>query len=255
MDQPNEVIKQARALLEHDERINLHPSPIEISVCDGSLILKGEVENLTTKRCALQLLRNKSMIGIHRLVDQLMVKPAEHRDDGALRDALCQALLADSTFHNCTLLARVKTGAEQELEQGGFETWQQADREPSGLIKISIAAGTVSLEGKVPTPSHKHLIEAMSWWLRGCRNVANKLEVDPAREETDGELSDALRLILEKDRFVEADQIRIDIQNRVMTLYGFVATREEKERVEGNAWSLSSIAEVINQIEVRKLEV
>lgn len=254
MTTQDEVIKQARAVLEHDERINLHRSPIGINARNGTLVLEGEVEDITTKKCALQLLRNKGIAGAETLVDRLTVKPTEQRGDGALRDALRQALLEDSTFHNCTLQVRTKEVNGPGSEGAEFETWQQADREPSGLVQISVEEGVVTLEGHVPSPSHKYFIGAMSWWLRGCRNVENYLEVVPAREETEEELAEALRLIMEKDRLVEADQIRIDIQNRVITLTGFVAAEEEKDRAAADAWCLSGVADVINRIEVRNLE-
>ncbi|ADE13972.1 transport-associated protein [Nitrosococcus halophilus Nc 4] len=253
MSTQDDTIKQVKAVLEYDERINLHRSPIEVSVRNGTLILEGEVEDLTTKKCALQLLRNRKLADVTELVDRLTVRPTEHRGEGALRDALCQSLLEDLTFHNCTLQGRAQEGGGQGLEKVDFETWQQADREPSGLVQISVEEGVVTLEGHVPSPSHKYLIGAMSWWLRGCRNVENHLEVVPAREETEEELADALRLILEKDRLVEADQIRVDIQDRVITLRGLVATEEEKGMAETNAWCLSGMTDVVNQIQVRTL--
>lgn len=123
------------------------------------------------------------------------------------------------------------------------------------MVKISVIEGAVILEGHVPRPAHKHLVEAIGWWLRGCRNVENYLEVIPAAEETDAELTDALRLVLEKDRLIENDQIRADIQDQAITLKGFVATEEEKAMVEADAWCLSGVKEVLNQTEVRKLEV
>ncbi|QBQ53130.1 BON domain-containing protein [Nitrosococcus wardiae] len=250
----DDIIKQARAILEYDERINLHRSPIEISIRNGTLMLAGEVEDLTTKKCALQLLRNQQLAGVSTFVDRLTVRPTEQRGDGALRDTLCRALLEESTFRNCTLQGRAKevAGQGQGFKKVDFETWQQADREPSGLVQISVEEGAVILEGHVPSPSHKYLIGTMSWWLRGGRNVENRLEVVPAREETEEELVDGLRLILEKDRLVEADQIRIDIRNRVITLTGWVATEEEKGMAEADAWCLSGVADVVNQIEVRK---
>lgn len=255
MNKQGETIKQARAILEYDDRVNLHHSPIEIGIADGSLILEGEVGDVVTKKCASQLLRKKNLAGVAKVVDRLTIKPTEHRGDGDLQEALCQSLLTDSTFHNLTLQVRAKEEHSPERERVEFETWQTADREPSGIVKISVIEGVVILEGHVPSPAHKHLIEAISWWLRGCRNVENYLEVIPATEETDAELTDALRLVLEKDRLIEDDQIRIDTQDRVITLKGFIATAEEKAMVEADAWCLSGVKEVLNQIEIRKLEV
>jgi osmotically-inducible protein OsmY len=123
------------------------------------------------------------------------------------------------------------------------------------LVTITVEEGIVILAGNVPSPSHKYLIEATAWRLRGCRDVKNHLEVVPPRDEVAGELPEALRLILEKDRLVEADQIRISVQDKVIILEGFVVTEEEKEMAEADAWCLSAVEEVINKIEVKKTEV
>ncbi len=255
MGKQDEIIKQARAILEYDKRINLRRSPIGINSSDGELILTGEVSDVVTKKCALQLLRRKNFGSVTQVVDRLTIRPMEHLGEGAMQEALCQALLEDSTFHDITIQARAKEEHTQQTEKIEFATWQEAGREPKGIVKISVKEGRVNLEGYIPSPSHKHLIEIMSWWLRGCRDVENHLQVMPPREETATELADALRLILEKDRLVEASQIQIDTQSRVITLKGFVATKEERAMVEADAWCLSGVEDVINQIEVRKLEV
>lgn len=251
----DETIKQARAILEYDERVNLHRFPIEIDIADGNLVLTGEVAGVVAKKCALQLLRRNALSGVTQLVDRLTIKPTEHQGDGAMQDALRQALLEDTTFHDITIQVRAKEAHTQAVERVEFETWQEAKHEPKGKVKISVIEGIVRLEGHVPSPSHRHLIEAISWWLRGCRNVENRLAVRPAREETAAELTDALRLILEKDRLVEADQIQIDTQGRAITLKGFVATEEEQAMIEADAWSLFNAEDVVNRIETRKLEV
>jgi hypothetical protein len=64
----------------------------------------------------------------------------------------------------------------------------------------------------------------------------------PPRDEVAGELPEALRLILEKDRLVEADQIRINVQDKTIILEGFVATEEEKEMAEADAWCLYRVS-------------
>jgi osmotically-inducible protein OsmY len=72
--------------------------------------------------------------------------------------------------------------------------------------------GTVLLEGKVPSFSHQRLAGVLAWWVPGRQNVLNCLEAVPPEEDNDDEVTDAVRLVLEKDPFVNAGQIRISTQ-------------------------------------------
>jgi osmotically-inducible protein OsmY len=75
--------------------------------------------------------------------------------------------------------------------------------------------------------------------------------VVPPEEDSDDEVTDALRLVLETDPLVPADQIGIRTRNHVVTLEGVVTTEEEKKRAELDAWYLFAVDRVINHIEVR----
>jgi osmotically-inducible protein OsmY len=99
--------------------------------------------------------------------------------------------------------------------------------------------------------SHKRLAGVLAWWTPGCRDVVNSLYVEPAEEDNDGEVVDALRLALEMDPLVDAAQIRARCRNYVVTLDGFVRTEEERRQAERDAWCLFAVDRVVNRIEVR----
>ena len=80
--------------------------------------------------------------------------------------------------------------------------------------------------------------------------MVNSLEVVPPEEDSDDEVSDALRLVLEKDPLVLADQIRTGVSNWVVALVGLVGGEEEK-MAELDAWYLFAAGKVINRIEVK----
>jgi osmotically-inducible protein OsmY len=81
--------------------------------------------------------------------------------------------------------------------------------------------------------------------------VINGLGVTPPEEDNDGEISDAVRLALEKDPLVNPDQIRVSTRNAVVTLQGQVPTQSECEAAEFDAWYVFGVDKVINQIRVR----
>ena len=65
-------------------------------------------------------------------------------------------------------------------------------------------------------------------------------------------LPDALRLVLETDPLVPADQIGIRAHDGVVTLEGLVIREEERRRAEFDAWCLFGVKNVINRIEVER---
>jgi osmotically-inducible protein OsmY len=109
----------------------------------------------------------------------------------------------------------------------------------------------ITLDGEVLSLSHKRLAGVLAWWTPGCRDVVNGLEVMPPEEDSDDEVADALRLVLEKDPLVHADQIRASVSNWVVTLEGLVGDEEEKKMAELDAWYLFAVDKVINRIEVK----
>jgi osmotically-inducible protein OsmY len=74
---------------------------------------------------------------------------------------------------------------------------------------VEVTDGVVTLNGDVPSLSHKRLAGALAWWVPGCRDVVNGLEEVPPEEDNDDELTDAVRLVLEKNPFVNATKIRV----------------------------------------------
>jgi len=91
----------------------------------------------------------------------------------------------------------------------------------------------------------------LAWWTPGCRDVVNSLDVVPPEEDNDDEVVDALRLVLEMDPLVQAEQITASCRNYVVTLEGYVRTGEERRQAERDAWALFAVDNVVNRIEVR----
>jgi osmotically-inducible protein OsmY len=97
---------------------------------------------------------------------------------------------------------------------------------------------------------HRLFAGVLAWWTPGRRDVINALALEPRYEERDDEVTEALRLALEADPLLEADQIRPHTRDWVVTLEGAVPTEEQRRRAELDAWSLSGIDGVVNRLQV-----
>ena len=59
-----------------------------------------------------------------------------------------------------------------------------------------------------------------------------------------------MRIALEKDPFVDAEQVRVGVRHRTVRLTG-VLPREARDAAEWDAWYVFGVDDVINEIEAR----
>lgn len=235
-------LKSVRAALERDPSINLHRWPVALDMTDDRvMVLAGEVQSLAAKKRALELAGGAP--DVHGVVDRLFVVPAERKGDGEMQETLLQLLLGTVDFRNCTVRA---------LRKGQSVVVQAATGpDPSGDIGVSVADGVVALDGWVISLSHKRMLGALAWWVPGCRDVRDALEVLPPEEDNDDEITDALSLVLERDPMIlHPEQIRVGTHDRVVTLEGLVGTETERTRAEQDAWCLFDVGQVVNRLVV-----
>ena len=233
------VRKQVHAALERESRINLHRHPVKIETADGTVTLEGEVADVAAKKLALQLAA--AVQGVHGVVDRLRVNPGERRGDGAVRDSAARLLLEQPELRGCSLTVGTN---------GKTEVLRRVSHDPAGDIRLSVTDGVILLEGTVISQSHLRFAGALAWWTRGRRDVINGLEVRPACEDRDDEISEVMHLVLEADPEVDADLIRTNCNGKVVFLDGAVPTELQKRRAELDAWSLTAIRGVVNRLEV-----
>jgi osmotically-inducible protein OsmY len=241
MSAAEEVLKAVRAAFEHETRINLHRYPVHMDMSNGDLLLEGEMEHVAAKKIALGLAA--AVPGVNGIVDRLRVVPAQRMGDGAIRDHVRDALLQDLALETFTI--RVRDGEV-------VTTCRESFQEPSGIIEVIVEDGVVTLDGQVPSLSHKRLAGVLAWWVPGSRDVINILEIVPPEDDNDDEITDAVRLVLEKDPFVNADQIRVNTRNAIVTLEGLVTNQQMKDMAEFDAWYVFGVERVINLLKVRE---
>jgi osmotically-inducible protein OsmY len=187
--------------------------------------MEGEVEHIMAKKRALEVAA--ALPGVGRIVDRLRLIATVRTQDGEIRDHVCNALLAENLLGSCAIWAIVK---------GRPEVVRETDQGMEGSIDVEVNDGVVVLNGAVPSLSAKRLAGVLAWWVPGSRDVVNGIEVSPPEEDNDDEVIDAVRLVLEKDPFVNASQIRVRCSNYAVTLEGLVRNEAQRHMAEADAW-------------------
>lgn len=234
------VLDRIRAAFEKEIRINLHRYPIKLAFAGDDLVLTGELEDVAAKKRALELAA-RAAPGVG-LVDRLRVTTAQTMSDVELRDHVIKVLLEEPALEHCMLHSRLP----HELQ-----THRDGMPQPVGTIVVEVRDGVVTLNGEVPSLSHKRLVGVLAWWVAGCRDVVNGLAEVPAQQDNDDELAEAVRLVLEKDPLVNATKTQIRSRNGVVTLDGLVPNETMQRAAERDAWFVLGVRDVVNRIQVK----
>lgn len=226
-----DLVAALLAALEQDPDINLHESPIHVTYHD-SLRLEGEVANIIVKRKARRIAMQLS--GLTDIEDHLKLRPGERRTGKALLDAVVGALSQEPAFRDIA----VRPGAVTE-------------RGPGGRIGVEVQGCVVRLDGQVGSLSHRRLAEVIAWWVPGSCDVHNHVRVQPAEKDNDDEISDAVRMVLEKDPLLHAETLGVHTVNRAVTLAGSVHSDEQRRMAIYDCWYVPGVHEVHDRMQVQ----
>ena len=234
-----DILERVRHALASEPRIGPQAAPVAMDYADGALTLEGEVGNVAAKKLALE--HAAAIPGVAGIVDRLRVTPAEPMGDRQIRDLVRDALLQEPALGETALI---------EVVKGEDLTVREPAERRRGWIRVSVAEGIVTLDGEAPSLGHKRLAGVLAWWVPGSRDVINGLGVEPDEADSDDEIADAVRLILEKDPFVDAGQVRVGARNAVVKLTGLVPTESERHMAEFDSWYVFGVDRVENRLEV-----
>jgi osmotically-inducible protein OsmY len=234
-----ELRDKALTAIRSEPRIGPHFKPAALKIdSDGTATIQAEVDNIAIKRLALE--RLAAIKGIGAIVDRLRVKPAQTMSDDGILDHLRKAYYVEPAF------AALKI---KERKAGKLKLVQDAP-EPRGEIEIEVKKGVVILNGRVPGLASKRLAGVLAWWIPGSRDVINGIAVEPPEEDAPIRIEEAVRIVLDKDPFVDASQVRVGVRNRTVRLTGAVRSREARDAAEWDAWYVFGVDDVINELEV-----
>ena len=244
------ILKKIRAALEREPRVRFDQHPIEIffNEVDDTVTLQGEAPDVAAKKLTLEFAA--AVPGVRGVVDRLRVAPGERMSDEEIRNHIRDAFIQEPAFSNCSIRVQTKEGSQTFNDPSEKRGDMRIIVGGGMALQEGLDEGVVLLEGQAPSLSHKRLAGALAWWVPGSRDVLNCLEVVPPEEDNDDEITDAVKIILDKDPFVDDVQILVVTRNRVVTLEGAVRSEGEKDMAEFDAWFVFGVDKVVNNLQV-----
>lgn len=202
------------------ERLHMDPrkNPVRVTIENDCVVMEGVVDGIARKKRALLIAMG--MKDVEGVIDRLKVRPSMNMTDVEIQAHIYNAFAGEPTLASCNL-------------------------------KIEAVGAVVDIEGAVNSLTHKRLAGALAWWVPGVADVINSIEVDPPEEDSDGEVVDAVRLVLEKDPIVHLGSINVSAANWIVTLSGSAPGETEKLAAEEDALYVWGVNEVVNAIAVR----
>ncbi len=236
------LLDKIRTAIRGERRLGSAFEAADIGIgSDGVVTLMAEVPSVAIKKRLLECVA--VVPGVTGIADRLRVVPAVPMGDKEIRVRFRDMLSQERCFKALEI---------REIDAGRPVLARGAPMGARGRIEVDVGEGVVCLDGRVPDLVTKRLAGAIAWWVPGTRDVVNGIAVEPHEEDSPDMIAEAVRVILEKDPFVNAGQIRVGVRNAVVRLTGLVPAEEERQAAERDAWSTFAVDDVINEIEVRR---
>lgn len=223
-----EIIRQ----LWQDQRVDLEHAAIDFATEDGHLRLEGEVPGLAAKRIIANVAQQ--IAGEEVLVDDRLCLQLEAAGDADIAGRVGRYLNQEPEFRDYSVTTHYDSQSY---------IVQQHDRSDY-RIHAGVQGGVISLMGDVGSHTHRRFAEVLCWWVPGCIRVDNELEVRPYEADSDDLLTDAIRIVLEKDPFVDASQLRAATAAGIVELHGLLPNELAHDHVVRDVWAVPGVLEV-----------
>ncbi|MBF7073423.1 BON domain-containing protein [Glaciecola sp. MH2013] len=167
-----------------------------------------------------------------------------------------------------TALFSTTAAAENKWEKEAKDAWIDGKAEATILfngnldsfdINTDVNNGIVTLTGKVDNSIEKELAEELILGIDGVSDVVNRLSVvgtqleesaDVAGSFTDAKISTVITSRLLFDSEVSGTSIDVDVDNKVVTLNGTVASSSERDLAVTIAENTDDVEEVKSMLKV-----
>lgn len=145
----------------------------------------------------------------------------------------------------------VVTRSDLDIKQDVLDALKSDIRIDASRIDVDVVGGVVYLRGSVPSYYEKRTATTIANRIKGVVDVVNELRVTPVAPRSDSEIAADVRAALRRDVWVDENKITVSVVNGVVYLSGTVDSYTEKSYAESDAWSVTGVVDVVNNIVIR----
>jgi osmotically-inducible protein OsmY len=190
---------------------------IGVAVEDGTVTLTGHVPTYAQKRTAEGIV--KRVKGVRAIAEEIEVRPM-----GAHQTA------------------------DDEIAKRAVHTLSWNSSVPRDAVQVKVENGWVTLDGKVQWHYQRQAADKAVRELAGVRGVSNMIAITPSVSPAN--VRERIENALKRDAELEANRIRVSVQDHKVTLDGTVRTWAEREAAERAAWAVPGVSSVVDHISV-----
>lgn len=141
-----------------------------------------------------------------------------------------------------------KRRADDEIAQRAVNiiAWNTAI--PADAVKVRVSEGWVTLSGEVSWNHQRAAAESAVRELSGVVGILNRIELASPVQPSD--IRQRIAAALARHAKVEAERIVIDVDGSTVTITGDVDDWDERLAVEGAAWSVNGVRNVVDRLRI-----
>lgn len=186
---------------------------ILVAVKDGVVTLGGHAPTYVDKWGAERAAKN--VVGVRAVANEIDVKPPLVRSDQEIAAATLNTLKANVSV-------------------------------PASDIKVLVADGWVTLDGKVAHWHQRKAAEDAVQSLWGVKGINNAIEIQPPVDASD--IWNKVHAAFVRHADVDADKVTVIVKDDTVTLTGEVHSWHEREDAENAAWATPGVRTVKNNL-------
>jgi hyperosmotically inducible protein len=235
----DQIQKRVEAALESDA--GLKDSSIKVkSVHDGTVLLSGKADTLSSHQRALQDARGIS--GVRRVASEIQ-SPNELGDKEIWNEQPAKET-AKNSASDTWVTTKVKAHL---LTEPGISPMR---------VNVDTSEGIVTLFGNVETANDKSAAERSAMKVEGVKSVRNELQVVPdvaakRVEARDDQIKDMVKKRFDERATLKDDNITIEVKNGVVRLTGTVDKAGERMTALTVARSTQGVKSVIDDLRIK----
>ncbi len=137
---------------------------------------------------------------------------------------------------------------DDEIRETAAMVLNATEGVPPGAIAVTVDRGCVTLSGTLDWGDQRRAAELAVGRLHGVVGIVNRIVV--RAEANADEIGAKIRGALERRARADAERLKIDVHDGVVTLSGAVHSLSEKRAVQGVAWATRGVRDVVDRLTV-----